>query len=31
MNITRFGPVGLIGTVADCKVVNAGVRSCNLA
>ena len=25
--IIRFGPAGLIGTEADCKVVNAGVFS----
>ena len=29
--IIRFGPAGLIGTVALFKVVNAGVFSCSFA
>lgn len=28
---TRFGPAGLTGTEALCKVVNAGVFSCSFA
>lgn len=30
-NKARFGLAGFNGTVADCNVVNAGVRSCSLA
>ena len=31
MNSILLGPAGFIGTVADCNVVNTGVRSCSFA